>query len=163
MGCCGSIQSTEEEDIISFFKSKLKENNFNFTIKNYQENYDKISKFSGNSFKRLCKKHFVRLNFINILRTEENTFIKSNKQKEEDIQKIIYHIIILTILLEIKIDEFPKDIILIENINKDISQYNLINLKRELIELGYNLFNVEYLDINNNKILIYHLIKLFKL
>ena len=163
MGCCGSIQSTEEENIISFFKSKLKENNFNFTIKNYQENFDKISKFSGNSFKRLCKKHFVRLNFINILRTEENTFIKSNKQKEEDIQKIIYHIIILTILLEIKIEEFPKDIILIENINKDINQYNLINLKRELIELGYNLFNVEYLDINNNKIIIYHLIKLFKL
>jgi hypothetical protein len=97
------------------------------------------------------------------LRTEENTFIKSNKQKEEDIQKIIYHIIILTILLEIKIEEFPKDIILIENINKDINQYNLINLKRELIELGYNLFNVEYLDINNNKIIIYHLIKLFKL
>ena len=163
MGCCGSIQSTEEENILSFFQLKLKENNFNFSIKNYEENYEKISKFSGNNFKRLCKKQIVRLNFINLLKEDENTLINNDKQDGEDIQKILYHIIILTILLENKLEEFPKDVIIIENINNDINQNNLINLKRELIELGYNLFNIEYLDKNNNKIIIYHLIKLFNL
>ena len=163
MGCCKNVQSPEEENIISYFNKKLKENNFNFTIKNYQENYDKISKFSGNNFKRLCKKQNVRLNFIEILRKEENNWIKNNKQKEEDIQKILYHILILTMLLENKLNEFPNDALVIEDINNNISQYNLINLKRELIELGYNLFVVEYLEINNGKIIIYYLIKLFKL
>ena len=163
MGCCKNVQSPEEENIISFFNRKLKEDNFYFTIKNYNENYDKISKFSGNNFKRLCKKQNVRLNFIKIIRKEINNWIKNNKQKEEDIHKILYHILILTILLEIKIEEFPKEVLIIENINDNISQYNLINLKRELIEFGYNLFVVEYLDINNNKIIIYYLIKLFKL
>ena len=165
MGCCKNVQSPEEENIISFFNRKLKEDNFYFTIKNYNENYDKISKFSGNNFKRLCKKQNVRLNFIKIIRNEVNSWIKNNnKQKEEeDINKILYHILILTILLEIKIEEFPKEVLIIENINENISQYNLINLKRELIEFGYNLFVVEYLDINNNKIIIYYLIKLFKL
>ena len=163
MGCCKNVQSPEEENIISYFNKKLKENNFNFTIKNYQENYDKISKFSGNNFKRLCKKQNVRLNFIEILRKEENNWIKNNKQKEEDIQKILYHILILTMLLENKLGEFPNDALVIEDINNNISQYNLINLKRELIELGYNLFVVEYLEINNGKIIIYYLIKLFRL
>ena len=163
MGCCKNVQSPEEETIISFFFKKLKENNFSFTINNYKENYDKISKFSGNNFKKLCKKEKVRMNFIKILRKEENSLIKNNKQKEEDIHKILYHIMILTILLDTKTEEFPKDDIIIENIKNDISKYNLINLKRELIELGYNLFNIEYIDINNNKVIIYHLIKLFKL
>ena len=103
------------------------------------------------------------MNFIEILRKEENNWIKNNKQKEEDIQKILYHILILTMLLENKLGEFPEDALVIEDINNNISQYNLINLKRELIELGYNLFVVEYLDINNSKIIIYYLIKLFKL
>ena len=163
MGCCKNVQSPEEENIISYFNKKLKENNFYFTIKNYNENYDKISKFSGNNFKRLCKKQNVRLNFIEILRKEENNWIKNDKQKEEDIQKILYHILILTMLLENKLNEFPNDALVIEDINNNISQYNLINLKRELIELGYNLFVVEYLEINNSKIIIYYLIKLFKL
>ena len=122
MGCCGSIQSTEEENILSFFQLKLKENNFNFSIKNYEENYEKISKFSGNNFKRLCKKQIVRLNFINLLKEDENTLINNDKQDGEDIQKILYHIIILTILLENKLEEFPKDVIIIENINNDINQ-----------------------------------------
>ena len=146
MGCCGNVQSSEEENILSFFNKKLKENYFNFTIKNYQDNYDKILKFSGNFFKRLCKKQNVRMNFIKILRKEENTFIINNKQKPEDIQKILYQIIILTILLE--------DIINIDDINNnDINQFNLNNLKRELLELGYNLFNMEFENINNNEII----------
>ena len=162
MGCCENVEGPEEENILSFFNKKLKENIFNFTIINYQENYDKILKFSGNNFKRLCKKQNVRMNFIKILRKEEDSFIINNKQKPEDIQKILYQIIMLTILLDTK----SEDIINIDDINNnnnDINQFNLNNLKRELLELGYNLFNMQFDDINNNKIIIYHLIKLFKL
>ena len=161
MGCCKNVQSPEEDNILSFFNKKLKENNFNFTIKQYKDNYDMISKFSGNNFKRLCKKQNVRLNFIKLLRKEENILIKNNKQKEYP-NKIFYYIIILTILLEYKMKEFPKDAIIIENINNEISQYNLISLKRELLEIGYYLFNIDYNDINN-KTIIYYLSKLFRL
>ena len=166
MGCCGNVQSSEEENILSFFNKKLKENYFNFTIRNYQDNYDKILRFSGNIFKRLCKKQNVRMNFIKILRKEENTFIINNKQKPEDIQKILYQIIMLTILLDAKKEDIMNtdDININININNnDINQFNLNNLKRELLELGYNLFNMEFDDINNNTIIKYHLIKLFKL
>lgn len=162
MGCCKSVQSSEEENILSFFKRKFKENTFHFTIKNYQENYDKILKYSGNNFKRLCKKQSVRLNFIEILK-KGNVFIKNNKQKEEDINKILYYIMVLTILLDIKNEEFGKNIIEIEDINYDINQINLINLKRELLELGYNLFQIEFVEFNNIKIIIYYLAKLFGL
>ena len=162
MGCCKSVQSSEEENILSFFKRKFKENNFHFTIKNYQENYDKILKYSGNNYKRLCKKQSVRLNFIEILK-KGNVFIKNNKQKEEDITKILYYIMVLTILLEIKQEEFEKNIIEIEDINYDTNQINLINLKRELLELGYNLFQIEFVEFNNIKIIIYYLAKLFGL
>ena len=142
---------------------KLKENNFNFTIKTYKEIYESISKFSGNNFKRLCKKQNIRLNFIKIIKKEENHFIKYNKQKEEDIHKILYHIVILTMLLNSKINEFENDKINIEDINNDMCQNNLNSLKRELLELGYNLFNVEFFNDNNKKIIIYYLIKLFRL
>ena len=40
MGCCENVQSSEEENIFSFFNRKLKENNFNFTIKTYKEIYE---------------------------------------------------------------------------------------------------------------------------
>ena len=163
MGCCENVQSSEEENIFSFFNRKLKENNFNFTIKTYKEIYESISKFSGNNFKRLCKKQNIRLNFIKIIKKEENHFIKYNKQKEEDIHKILYHIVILTMLLNSKINEFENDKINIEDINNDMCQNNLNSLKRELLELGYNLFNVEFFNDNNKKIIIYYLIKLFRL
>ena len=163
MGCCENVQSSEEENIFSFFNRKLKENNFNFTIKTYKEIYESISKFSGNNFKRLCKKQNIRLNFIKIIKKEENHFIKYNKQKEEDIHKILYHIVILTMLLNSKINEFENDKINIEDINNDMCQNNLNSLKRELLELGYNLFNVEFFNDNNKKIILYYLIKLFRL
>ena len=163
MGCCENVQSSEEENIFSFFNRKLKENNFNFTIKTYKEIYESISKFSGNNFKRLCKKQNIRLNFIKIIKKEENHFIKYNKQKEEDIHKILYHIVILTMLLNSKINEFENDKINIEDINNDMCQNNLNSLKRELLELGYNLFNVDLFNDNNKKIIIYYLIKLFRL
>ena len=163
MGCCENVQSSEEENIFSFFNRKLKENNFNFTIKTYKEIYESISKFSGNNFKRLCKKQNIRLNFIKIIKKEENHFIKYNKQKEEDIHKILYHIVILTMLLNSKINEFENDKINIEDINNNMCQNSLNSLKRELLELGYNLFNVDLFNDNNKKIIIYYLIKLFRL
>ena len=157
MGCCENVQTPEEENILSFFNKKLKENGFYFSIKNYQDNYDKILKFSGNIFKRLSKKQNVRLNFIKKLREKETLFINNNKPKIEDVQKILYQIMLLTILLDTK----KEEVINTEEIHNDINQINLNNLKRELLEHGYNLFSMEFDDINNSKKVKYYLTKLF--
>ena len=147
MGCCENVQTPEEENILSIFNKKLKENGLYFSIKNYQDNYDKILKFSGNIFKRLSKKQNVRLNFIKKLREKETLFIDNNKPKIEDFQKILYQIMLLTILLDTK----KEEVINTEEIHNDINQINLNNLKRELLEHGYNLFSMEFDDINNSK------------
>ena len=157
MGCCENVQTPEEENILSIFNNKLKENGFYFSIKNYQDNYDKILKFSGNIFKRLSKKQNVRLNFIKKLREKETLFINNNKPKIEDVQKILYQIMLLTILLDTK----KEEVINTEEIHNDINQINLNNLKRELLEHGYNLFSMEFDDINNSKKVKYYLTKLF--
>ena len=157
MGCCENVQTPEEENILSFFNKKLKENGLYFSIKNYQDNYDKILKFSGNIFKRLSKKQNVRLNFIKKLREKETLFINNNKPKIEDVQKILYQIMLLTILLDTK----KEEVINTEEIHNDINQINLNNLKRELLEHGYNLFSLEFDDINNSKKVKYYLTKLF--
>ena len=121
MGCCENVQTPEEENILSIFNKKLKENGFYFSIKNYQDNYDKILKFSGNIFKRLSKKQNVRLNFIKKLREKETLFINNNKPKIEDVQKILYQIMLLTILLDTK----KEEVINTEEIHNDINQINL--------------------------------------
>ena len=157
MGCCENVQTPEEENILSIFNKKLKENGLYFSIKNYQDNYDKILKFSGNIFKRLSKKQNVRLNFIKKLREKETLFINNNKPKIEDVQKILYQIMLLTILLDTK----KEEVINTEEIHNDINQINLNNLKRELLEHGYNLFIMEFDDINNSKKVKYYLTKLF--
>ena len=157
MGCCENVQTPEEENILSIFNKKLKENGLYFSIKNYQDNYDKILKFSGNIFKRLSKKQNVRLNFIKKLREKETLFINNNKPKIEDVQKILYQIMLLTILLDTK----KEEVINTEEISNDINQINLNNLKRELLEHGYNLFSMEFDDINNSKKVKYYLTKLF--
>ena len=157
MGCCENVQTPEEENILSFFNKKLKENGLYFSIKKYQDNYDKILKFSGNIFKRLSKKQNVRLNFIKKLREKETLFINNNKPKIEDVQKILYQIMLLTILLDTK----KEEVINTEEIHNDINQINLNNLKRELLEHGYNLFSMEFDDINNSKKVKYYLTKLF--
>jgi hypothetical protein len=159
MGCCENVQTPEEENILSIFNKKLKENGLYFSIKNYQDNYDKILKFSGNIFKRLSKKQNVRLNFIKKLREKETLFINNNKPKIEDVQKILYQIMLLTILLDTK----KEEVINTEEIHNDINQINLNNLKRELLEHGYNLFSMEFDDINNSKKVKYYLTKLFVL
>ena len=153
MGCCAVEKGLEEEEIIANFNKILKENEFDFNIKNYKENYNKISKLSGNNFKKLCKKQNVRVAFLTIIRKDRKITTYSI-DKKEDMEKILYYIIILTLLLENKIEE--------ENPRNDIAN-NLINLKIELITHGYNLFNLIIKDINYMKNIIYYLSKLFYL
>ena len=162
MGCdCKNVQRPEEDTILSFFNHKLKEQKFDFTIKSYKENYDLIAKKSGNNFKRLCKKEVIRMKFVKLLRKEEKNLIENNEIKEGDIKKILYYIIISTLLIDKKMDEYPENDIAIESIYEDIKQYNLISLKRELLEFGYDLINIKFTDVNNEKIIIYYISRLF--
>ena len=153
MGCCASERWSEEEEIITNFNKILKENELEFNIKNYKENYNKISKLSGNNFRKLCKKQNVRIGFLRIIR-KDRKITTCSIDKKEDLQKILFYLIILTLLLENKIEE--------ENPKNDIKN-NLINLKIELITHGYNLFNIIIKDINYMKNIIYYLSKLFYL
>ena len=142
MGCdCKNVQRPEEDTILSFFNHKLKEQKFDFTIKSYKENYDLIAKKSGNNFKRLCKKEVIRMKFVKLLRKEEKNLIENNEIKEGDIKKILYYIIISTLLIDKKMDEYPENDIAIESIYEDIKQYNLISLKRKLLEFGYEIID----------------------
>ena len=162
MGCdCKNVQRPEEDTILSFFNHKLKEQKFDFTIKSYKENYDLIAKKSGNNFKRLCKKEVIRMKFVKLLRKEEKNLIENNEIKEGDIKKILYYIIISTLLIDKKMDEYPENDIAIESIYEDIKQYNLISLKRELLEFGYDLIIIKFTDVNNEKIIIYYISRLF--
>ena len=165
MGCCSSVKRTEEEEILNYFNKILKENNFNFTIKNYKYNYDTISQLSGNNFKKLSKKQKVCLGFIKIIKKDAST-ITNDKNRENEMPKILFHIIILTILLDHKIQDQISDNNN-DNVNNNdyiqINKNNLINLKRDFLSHGYNLFNAQYNDLNNNKLIIYYLSKMFYL
>ncbi len=158
MGCCASEKSSEEEEIIIYFNKILKENDFNFTIKNYNENYNKIQKLSGNNFKKLSKKQNVRNNFIKIVK-RDGKIINYYTNKKEDTEKILYYIIILTLLLENKMKE---EISIDDNYN-EINKINLISLKTELLLHGYYLFNNMSTEKNINKNIIYNLAKMFHL
>ena len=155
MGCCSSTKGSEEEEIMSYFNKLLKENDFIFDIKNYVLNYNKISKISGNNFKKLSKKQNVRIGFIKIIQKEGKNLaiIKNN----DDLQKILYNIMILTLVLENKIKEDLSDNNN-NNLNK-IERNNLASLQRDLLSHGYNLLSNSII----NKYIIYYLAKMFYL
>ena len=162
MGCCSSVKHSEAEQIVNYFNGLLKENDFNFSIKNYKYNYDRISKISGNNFKKLSKKQDVCLEFIQIIKKNKSDFINNN-QIEDEMKKILYYIILLTLLLDHKM----KELISINDNSNDyknqININNLINIKRDLLSHGYNIFNVELSNLNNYKLIIYYLTKMFYL
>ena len=56
MGCHQQEQRPEENDIYIFFHKMEKEAEFNYTIEDYEKNYDKITQLSKNKFKKLEKK-----------------------------------------------------------------------------------------------------------
>ena len=159
MGCCSTEKGSEEDQIILCFNKILKENHFNFNIKNYEENYQTISKLSGNNFKKLCKKQNVRIAFIKIIKND-GKIIAYNKDNNEEIQKILYYIIILTLLPENKIEE---ENFISDNNNIKLGINNLSNLKIDLLLHGYYIFDHMSSEINNNKNIIYHLAKMFNL
>ena len=161
MGCCSGIKTPEGQGIYHNFNSILKHNNFNFSISNYGENFEKIIKLSGNNFKKLSKKQNVRIDFLlKIYSNIKN--LKLNKLKEEDIQKILYYILLLTILLKHRIDEEKIENKYNDNDNQSkISKINLNNLKRDLLSHGYDIFNIEFKELQHTKLINYYLSKMF--
>ena len=157
MGCCSSVKRSEEEKINEFFKKLMKDNNFVFDIKNYKDNYDKISNKSGNNFKKLSRKQNVRVEFIKIIKKEGNNSINHINNIDE-VNNILYRIIILTILLENKIKE--------ENSKTDNNQNdkrNLLNLKIDILLQGYDFLNLQIDNLKTYKVIIYYLAKMFYL
>ena len=155
MGCCSSVKRSEEEKINEFFKRLMKDNNFVFDIKSYKDNYDKISNKSGNNFKKLCRKQNVCIEFMKIIKKEENNSVNHINNINE-IHNILYHIIILTILLENKIKEENS-----KNDNNQNDKRNLLNLKIDILSQGYDLLNLQIDNYKIYKVLIYYLAKMF--
>ena len=157
MGCCSSVKRSEEEKIYEFFKRLMKDNDFVFDIKNYKDNYDKISNKSGNNFKKLSKKQNVCIEFIKIIKKEDNNSINHINNINE-IHNILYRLIILTILLENKIKEENSKM----NNNQN-DKRNLLNLKIDILSQGYNFLNLQIDNLKTYKVIIYYLAKMFYL
>ena len=149
MGCC-STKISEEKSIYNFFINMYKTNKFEFTIENYDNNYENIKKNSNNNFKKLEKKQEVRIKFLKMI----NRYIKSIKKNDNEdnySNKALYIIIILTILIDNYLNQANNE----EKKNNDLYE-TLLKISSELY--FYNLTNLQ-----KYKIILYYLGKLFEI
>ena len=147
MGCC-STKISEEKSIFNFFINLNKTNKFEFTIENYDNNYEDILKKSNNNFKKLEKKQEIRIKFIKLI----NKYIKNIKKNENEdnySNKSLYIIIILTILIDNYLNQANYE----EKKNNDLNEA-LLKIASEIY--FYNLKNLQ-----KYKIILYYLGKLF--
>lgn len=75
---------------------------FKYTILNYNENYEKLLKYSKNNFLIIGKKQKIRIKFI-------NEIIKPNNNKHGKEQNFTNHSLFNIILLTIILIEFLKE------------------------------------------------------
>ena len=146
MGCCHPEKKPEENEILSFFHKMEKENKFNLTIENYQENYDTIVNLSSNSFKKLKKKQQVRIGFLGEIIKNFNKIY--TEEKEERITKrIIFYILILTLTLENYINERKE--LNISNNNNDLQQF--------LLTIIIKILDKNFKEKQNLKVVLYYM------
>ena len=154
MGCCQTIEPSEDEEIYNNFSKIYRENDFNFLISNYEENTERLSTLSNNNFKKLVKKNEVRANFINKSINKIKTEILSGKYPEnEQVHKLTFHILVATLILKNYIKE-NGTLVTLQTPNK---------FEFDLLGLAYTIINTEFADINNLRILIYYLARMLVL
>ena len=172
--CCTREDVPQERKIFNSFRNIDNENKFHFTIQNYDENYEKIRSLSKNSFEKLGQMQQLRVNFIQELREEINAnkqnidtnnyylgqnlandynnnyyvpnMYKSNDYNINEVQRLLYYIIIMTITL------------------KSYLKRNFASneLEKSLLELSYIILKRNY---NNKdlKLILYYLSRMFEI
>jgi len=118
---------------------------FKYTILNYNENYEKLLKYSKNNFLIIGKKQKIRIKFI-------NEIIKPKNNKHGKEQNFTNHSLFNIILLTIILIEFLKENYILKN-NNDIQQ--------NLLKYSIELLNYQYSNISNLKLIIFYLAHMF--
>ena len=155
IGCCKSEQKYDENaEVYSFFHKMEKEANLEYSIENYDENYNKIKSLSSNKFKKLEKKQSLRLNFLNEILSNLNINKIYIGEKEEKItKKILFYLLVLNLTLT----EYIKE-------NEEIKSIN--DMEQLLLTLSTEILNKSFANPQNMKLIIFYtskmLIILFK-
>ena len=169
--CCSNGNYPEERKIFDSFEKIDKNNLKEFNIIYYDENYEKISEQYKNKFDKMGQFQYLRINFLKQLKRhilddtesyktknnydffDENNYYRNNSYKYTMIkyningtQKILYYIIILTLILK----SYLK--------RKYISN----ELEISLLELSVVIINKQY---NNKdmKLIVFYLSKMFEI
>ena len=168
--CCTSKDPPEEIKISYSFQNIFSDNRFSFTILNYDENYEKIYSLSKSVFKTLEVKQNIRNNFLKEMINQinyENSISKNNSsinmQKcdnpfyyryfiNEDAQKILFNIQLVSILLKKYMDD-----------NSNFYNNALVgDLMKSLIIISIYIYERKYKNFNEVKTVIYYLSKMFE-
>lgn len=168
--CCTSKDPPEEIKISYSFQNIYSDNRFSFTILNYDENYEKIYSLSKSVFKTLEVKQNIRNNFLKEMINQinyENSISKNNSSINmqtcdnpfyyryfinEDAQKILFNIQLVSILLKKYMDD-----------NSNFYNNALVgDLMKSLIIISIYIYERKYKNFNEIKTVIYYLSKMFE-
>ena len=129
-----------------------KETEFNYTIEDYDKNYDEISQLSKNIFRKLEKKQTVRIGFVSeIMRTLSK--LKLNEREDRITRKILFYTLVLTLTLK----NFLK-----ENENNSYLRTNN-DLQQSLLTMAIQTLENKFENMQNLKVIIYYISRMLVL
>ena len=160
----------ESKKFLNFFKKIKLENNFDFSINNYDNTCNQVEKLSKNTFEKFGEMHQLRIDFIQALREElnmtsdnyitSNNIVYGNKFNynnyieninninfyNNESERILYYIIIMTSIL--------KNYLKRNNISFELNK-SLLDLSIIISKKNYNK--------NNLKLVLYYLSRMFEI
>ena len=152
MGCHQKEKRPEENDIYIFFHKMEKDVDLNYTIEDYDKNYDQISKLSKNKFKKLEKKQSVRIGFVNEI-MKNLSKLDISEREDRITRKFLFYALVLTMTL----NNFLKE----NEYNSYIKSNN--DLQQSLLTLAVQTLEQKFENIQNLKLIIYYIAKMFVL
>ena len=169
--CCSNGNYKEERKIFESFEKIEKEKINGLNILNYENKIEDIRNLYRNTFDKLGQFHSLRFNFINELKKEitndksnntdyynnystidnnlynrNNYFNNSNKYNVTETQRILYHIVIMTLIL--------KNYLNRKYISNEL-EMSLLDLSAVIINKRYNNFDL--------KLILFYISKMFEI
>ena len=169
--CCSNGNYKEERKIIESFEKIEKEKINGLNIINYENKIEDIRNLYRNTFDKLGQFHSLRFNFINELKKEitndksnntdyynnystidnnlynrNNYFNNTNKYNVTETQRILYHIVIMTLILKNYLNRkyIPNEL-----------EMSLLDLSAVIINKRYNNFDL--------KLILFYISKMFEI
>ena len=169
--CCSNGNDKEERKIIESFEKIEKEKINGLNIINYENKIEDIRNLYRNTFDKLGQFHSLRFNFINELKKEitndksnntdyynnystidnnlynrNNYFNNTNKYNVTETQRILYHIVIMTLILRNYLNR--------KYISNEL-EMSLLDLSAVIINKRYNNFDL--------KLILFYISKMFEI